>query len=137
VPWTEGVQEMINYLNGEGGFLPVTQDSFEELASITRDYKDELAQMAAEAGIDLDKVSQGVDQVKNEFELLGMENADLIYLMYNELNAILDLRNVAQNLVTEYQKICNAAVQAVTQIQAFIQKQQEAAASYQQTAAAY
>lgn len=137
VPWSEGIQEMINYLNGEGGFLPVTQDSFEELTAITRDYEAELAQMAAEAGVDLDMVSQGVDQVKDEFELLGMENADLIYLMYNELNAILDLRNAAQNLVTEYQHICNAAIQAVTEIQAFIQKQQEAAASYQQTAAAY
>ena len=137
VPWSEGIQEMINYLNGEGGFLPVTQDSFEELIAITRDYEAELAQMAAEAGVDLDMVSQGVDQVKDEFELLGMENADLIYLMYNELNAILDLRNAAQGLVTEYQHICNAAIQAVTEIQAFIQKQQEAAASYQQTAAAY
>lgn len=137
VPWSEGIQEMINYLNGEGGFLPVTQDSFEELTAVTRDYEAELAQMAAEAGVDLDMVSQGVDQVKDEFELLGMENADLIYLMYNELNAILDLRNAAQGLVTEYQHICNAAIQAVTEIQAFIQKQQEAAASYQQTAAAY
>ena len=137
MPWSEGIQEMIDYLNGEGGFLPVTQDSFEELIAITRDYEAELAQMAAEAGVDLDLVSQGIDQVKDEFELLGMENADLIYLMYNELNAILDLRNAAQGLVTEYQHICNAAIQAVTEIQAFIQKQQEAAASYQQTAAAY
>ena len=137
VPWSGGIQEMINYLNGEGGFLPVVQDSFEELIAITRDYEAELAQMAAEAGVDLDMVSQGVDQVKDEFELLGMENAELIQLMYGELQAILDLRQVAQGLVTEYQNICNAAIQAVTEIQAFIQKQQEAAASYQQTAAAY
>ena len=89
---------MIDYLNGEGGFLPVTQDSFEELITITRDYEAELAQMAAEAGVDLDLVSQGVDQVKDEFELLGMENADVIYLMYNELNAILDLRNAIRRL---------------------------------------
>ena len=137
VPWGEGIQLMIDYINGEGGFLPVTQASFEDLTEVTRNYEMELAQMAAEAGVDLDMVSQGVDQVKDEFELLGMENAELIQLMYGELQAILDLRQVAQGLVTEYQNVCNAAIQAVTQIQAFIQKQQEAAASYQQTAAAY
>ena len=137
VPWGEGIQLMIDYINGEGGFLPVTQASFEDLTEVTRDYEMELAQMAAEAGVDLDLVSQGVDQVKDEFELLGMENAELIQLMYGELQAILDLRQVAQGLVTEYQNVCNAAIQAVTQIQAFIKKQQEAAASYQQTAAAY
>ena len=137
VPWGEGIQLMIDYINGEGGFLPVTQASLEDLTEVTRNYEMELAQMAAEAGVDLDMVSQGVDQVKDEFELLGMENAELIQLMYGELQAILNLRQVAQGLVTEYQNVCNAAIQAVTQIQAFIQKQQEAAASYQQTAAAY
>jgi len=105
---------MIDYINGEGGFLPVTQASFEELTEVTRDYEMELAQMAAEAGVDLNMVSQGVDQVKDEFELLGMENAELIQLMYGELQAILDLRQVAQGLVTEYQNVCNAAIQAVT-----------------------
>jgi hypothetical protein len=51
--WDSGIQIMMNKIVEEGGFIPSTQDAFEKLHQATRDYEEELEQMAEIAGISL------------------------------------------------------------------------------------
>jgi len=47
---------MADKVAGEGGFIPVCQDAFEEITEATENYKDELDDMARVAEVDLNDV---------------------------------------------------------------------------------
>jgi len=85
--------------------------------------------LADTAGIDLNNIQIGVDDLIYEFEGLVEKNDDLIGRMSDELYAIQDLRDAAQDLVYDYDSVYVAAANAVSQLHEFVQEEMEAAAS--------
>lgn len=126
--WDSGIQQMADKVAGDGGFIPVCEDAFEDISEATKDYKDELDDMAQTAGFDLEEVRSGVDEVAYSFMDLIQNNDELINRMYIEMQAIQSLRTQAQALVNDYKSVCDAAKQAVTAIHNFIQAQKAQAA---------
>ena len=135
--WKSGIQEMTDKVAGEGGFIPICEDAFEELDEVTKDYQEELNDLADTAGVNLDDIRNGVDTLADEFSILVEANDDLLDRMGSEITAIQMLRGQAQALVNDYIDVYNAAIDAVSQLHNFIQAEQAAAAAYQATASAY
>lgn len=132
--WESGIQQMSDKVAGEGGFIPVCEQAFDSITEATKDYEEQLDNMANAAGISLDYVTQGVDLLSYAFEDLIENNDDLIDRMYSEVDAIETLQDVARGLVDEYQNVYNEAKTAVSEIHNFIQEEQGRAAAYAETA---
>ena len=132
--WESGIQQMSDKVAGEGGFIPVCEQAFDSITEATKDYEEQLDNMANAAGISLDYVTQGVDLLSYAFENLIENNDDLIDRMYSEVDAIETLQDVARGLVDEYQNVYNEAKTAVSEIHNFIQEEQGRAAAYAETA---
>ena len=126
--WESGIQQMSDKVAGEGGFIPVCEDAFEDITDATRNYKDELDDMAQTAGADLSDVREGVDELAWSFEDLITDNEELTSRMYDEIDAVSLLRAEAHALVEEYKAVYDAAKLAVSGIHSFIQAQQAQAA---------
>ena len=132
--WESGIQQMSDKVAGEGGFIPVCEQAFDSITEATKDYEEQLDNMANAAGISLNYVTQGVDLLSYAFEDLIENNDDLIDRMYSEVDAIETLQDVARGLVDEYQNVYNEAKTAVSEIHNFIQEEQGRAAAYAETA---
>ena len=132
--WESGIQQMSDKVAGEGGFIPVCEQAFDSITEATKDYEEQLDNMANAAGISLDYVTQGVDLLSYAFEDLIENNDELIDRMYSEVDAIETLQDVARGLVDEYQNVYNEAKTAVSEIHNFIQEEQGRAAAYAETA---
>jgi hypothetical protein len=91
--WDSGIQQMADKVAGEGGFIPACQEAFENVDNATQDYKEDLDQLATAAGIDLNDVKNGVDDLALEFEDLIEKNDSLVDRMGHEMEAIQSLRN--------------------------------------------
>ena len=127
--WESGIQQMADKVAGEGGFIPVCEDAFNDITDATKAYKDELDDMAQTAGFDLTDVKNGVDDLAYSFEDLITDNEELTSRMYDELDAVQLLRAEAHALVEEYKAVYNAAKLAVSGINDFVTAQQKAAAA--------
>jgi len=77
--------------------------------------------MAHTAGVDLNDVRNGVDDLAISFESLIMDNDELIDRMFQELSAIQELRMEAQALMMQYQGVYESALAAASAIHEFIQ----------------
>ena len=119
--WQSGIQQMADKIAGQGGFIPTCEEAFENITEATEDYKDELDDMARVAGIDLNDVKQGVDDLADSFGDLVEKNDDLLQRMDAELTAIEDLANAAHNLMEEYQGVYEAAKRAAQAIHGTLQ----------------
>ena len=127
--WESGIQQMADKVAGEGGFIPVCEDAFNDITDATKAYKDELDDMVQTAGFDLTDVKNGVDDLAYSFEDLITDNEELTSRMYDELDAVRLLRAEAHALVEEYKAVYNAAKLAVSGINDFVTAQQRAAAA--------
>ena len=103
--WESGIQQMADKVAGEGGFIPVCEDAFNDITDATKAYKDELDDMAQTAGFDLTDVKNGVDDLAYSFEDLITDNEELTSRMYDELDAVQLLRAEAHALVEEYKAV--------------------------------
>lgn len=112
--WESGIQQMADKVAGEGGFIPVCEEAFENITEATEDYKDELDEMARVAGVDLNDVKQGVDDLAISFADLVEKNDDLLDRMDKEMDAISDLKDAAHELKKEYDNVYEAAKRAVS-----------------------
>ena len=128
--WKNGVVEMAQIMAGEGGLLPVCQDAFDDLDETTKEYQDDLQELAVAAGVDFDDIQNGIDDTANDLSDLIETNDELISRMSDELLAITLLKDQAHRLMEEYQNVKNAAIDAVNQIHNYIQAQQAQAADY-------
>ena len=132
--WESGIQQMSDKVAGEGGFIPACEEAFDDITEKTKEYEEQLDNMANAAGISLDYVTQGVDLLSDAFMDLVEDNDELIDRMYTEVDAIQTLQDAARELVNEYQNIYNEAKTAVSEIHNFIQQEQGRAAAYADTA---
>ena len=127
--WNSGIQEMSDKVAGEGGFIPTCEDAFDKIAETTRNYQSDLNSLAASAGVDLEEVRDGVDNVADSFRDLIDENEELIDVMGEELDAVGRLRQDVQGLTSDFNAEYQAAVKAVSAMQDFYRAQELQAAA--------
>lgn len=132
--WESGIQQMADKVAGEGGFIPVCEEAFENITEKTKDYEEQLDNMANAAGVSLDYITQGVNLLSDTFGKLIENNDELIDRMSTEVGSIQTLRDAANELVNEYHNVYNEAKSAVSEIHNFIQEEQKRAAAYVSTA---
>ena len=120
--WESGIQQMTDRVAGQGGFIPVCQGAFEDINQATLDYQNQLDEMANVAGIDLQNVKGGVDDLAISFGGLITKNEDLITTMGKELSAVEQLKNAAHALMEEYNGVYDAAKDAVSVIHEAMQE---------------
>ena len=132
--WESGIQQMADKVAGEGGFIPVCEEAFENITEKTKDYEEQLDNMANAAGVSLDYITQGVNLLSDTFGNLIENNDELIDRMSTEVGSIQTLRDAANELVNEYHNVYNEAKSAVSEIHNFIQEEQKRAAAYVSTA---
>ena len=135
--WDNSIQEMTDKVAGEGGFILACEDAFQQISDTTLNYEQELDSLANTAGVDLNDIQSGVDDLITEFDGLVEVNDVLIGRMQQEMGAIEDLRQAAQQLTQNYGAVYDAAVQAVSQLQEFVQNEQAVALAAQETASEY
>ena len=126
--WKSGIQQMTDKVAGEGGFIPICEEAFDNLHEATLDYENALDEMAETAGVDLNEMRDGVDEVAYALQDLIIDNDDLILRMQDEMFAISELRAVAQGLAQDYKIVYEQAKLAVSGIHAFLQAQQSLSA---------
>ncbi len=127
--WNSGIQQMSDKIAGDGGLIPSCKSAFEEVHQVTKNYQDQLNDLATTAGYDLDDVRSGVDDVADSVQDLTWDNEDLIYTMDEEIETLQDLRYEAHALIREYNAVYSSAMAAVSAIQKFIQAQRAQAAA--------
>ena len=125
--WDSGIQQMTDKFAGEGGFIPTCEQAFDNIIDVTKDYQNELDQMASTADIDLSQVKAGVDDTSDSMSDLIVNNSELISQMYDELSAISLIKAEAHALIMEYQGVYDAAKLAISGINSFMQAQQRQA----------
>lgn len=127
--WKGGIQEMSNVIAGEGGFIPACKDAFDDLQDITLEYERDLDALSRTAGIDLEEVQRGVDEVSSSFQELLLDNDELILTMDQQIESLIQLQSRAHDLVSEYNAVYTAAMKAVSGIHAELQAERDKAAS--------
>ena len=127
--WDSGIQAMADKVAGEGGFIPVCKDAFDDIHDATIEYEEALDDLATTAGYDLKEVQYGVQYLTGDFEELLWNNEDLVGVMDDEIDALKQLRDRAHELTTEYNSIYSAAMAAVSGIQAVLRAEDQKAAA--------
>ena len=110
--WNSGIQQMIDRIAGEGGFAEVCKDAFEELDKVTEDYTSSLEELQKQADVDFEAVKNGIDETIIATEELLADNTQLIESYNAEVEAIRDVLEQLDSLITKYEEASNAAKKA-------------------------
>ena len=127
--WESGVQHMTEVFAGEGGFLGVCKDAFEQLHDATKDYEDGLDELENTGRIDFDSIGEGIDENIDRTQQLISDNTELINTYEQELTAIGNVIAELDNLVTKYNEAKDAAVAATKAAYEYWSEQQRQAAA--------
>lgn len=129
--WDSGIQHMADVFAGEGGFVPVCQESMENLDTVTKDYQTDLKELQESAGQDFGSIKDGIDETINKTQELITNNDDLIRKYQEELSAIGAVIQELQTLVQQYKAAKEEAIAATEAAYKYwqeIQRQNAAAA---------
>ena len=127
--WNSGVQKMADSFAGEGGFLGVCKDAFEQLHQATKDYEDGLGELEETGKLSFDSISQGIDNNINRTQELITDNKELINSYEQELTAIQNVIKQLDDLVNKYKEAKDAAVAATKAAYDYWSNQQRKAAN--------
>ena len=83
---------MADKIVGDGGFIPACEEAFEQVDEKTRDYQDDLEDLARTGGMNLSDLKRGTDEVAYSLENIIEENGELIGRMNEEITTIQNLR---------------------------------------------
>lgn len=126
--WDSGVQHMADVFAGEGGFLGVCQEAFEQLHDATKDYEDGLTDLETTAGISFDNINDGIDDAIFKTEDLLNKNDELINAYQEEMDAIASVISQLDSLIAKYTAAKNEAIAATEAAYKYwVQEQQRAA----------
>lgn len=126
--WDSGVQHMADVFAGEGGFLGVCQEAFEQLHDATKDYEDGLTDLETTAGISFDNINDGIDDAIFKTEDLLNKNDELINAYQEEMDAIASVISQLDALIAKYTAAKNEAIAATEAAYKYwVQEQQRAA----------
>ena len=127
--WESGVQHMTDVFAGDGGFIGVCKDAFEQLHDATRDYEDGLDELEVAGRIDFESIGEGIDEDIERTQQLISDNTELINSYEEELTAIGKVITELDNLVTKYNEAKKAAVEATEAAYKYWSEQQRQAAA--------
>ena len=128
--WESGVQHMTDVFAGEGGFLGVCKDAFEQLHDATKDYEDGLDELENTGRINFESIGEGIDENINRTQQLINDNTELINTYEQELSAIGNVIAQLDGLIDKYNSARDAAVAATkAAYEYWSQQQREAAAA--------
>ena len=127
--WESGVQHMTDVFAGEGGFLEVCQQSFEQLHEATKDYEDGLSELEETGRVNFESLGEGIDSNIDKTQELTRNNEELINAYEDELTAIGNVINQLDELVEKYNSARNAAIAATKAAYEYWSGQQRQAAA--------
>lgn len=110
--WNTGVQQMIDKIAAEGGFLPTCKDAFEELDQATEDYMTGIEELQKQADVNFDDIKNGIDEAITATEDLLADNNELIDSYGKEIEAIKGVLEQLDGLIAKYEEASNAAKKA-------------------------
>lgn len=126
--WESGVQHMTDVFAGEGGFLGVCKDAFDQLHDATKDYEDGLDELENTGRINFESIGEGIDENINRTQQLISDNTELINSYEQELTAIGNVVAQLDNLVNKYNAAKDAAITATKAAYEYWSEQQRQAA---------
>ena len=126
--WESGVQHMTEVFAGEGGFLGVCKDAFDQLHDATKDYEDGLDELENTGRISFEGIGEGIDENINRTQQLITDNTELINSYEQELTAIGNVISQLDDLVEKYNSAKDAAVAATKAAYEYWSEQQRQAA---------
>ena len=127
--WESGVQHMTDVFAGEGGFLGVCKDAFDQLHDATKDYEDGLDELENTGRIDFESIGEGIDENINRTQQLISDNTELINSYEQELTAIGNVIAQLDDLVNKYNAAKDAAIAATKAAYEYWSEQQRQAAA--------
>ena len=127
--WESGVQHMTDVFAGEGGFLGVCKDAFDQLHNATKDYEDGLDELENTGRIDFESIGEGIDENINRTQQLITDNTELINSYEQELTAIGNVIAQLDDLVNKYNAAKDAAIAATKAAYEYWSEQQRQAAA--------
>lgn len=127
--WESGVQHMTEVFAGEGGFLGVCKDAFDQLHDATKDYEDGLDELENTGRISFEGIGEGIDENINRTQQLITDNTELINSYEQELTAIKNVISQLDDLVEKYNSAKDAAVAATKAAYEYWSEQQRQAAA--------
>lgn len=126
--WESGIQHMTDVFAGEGGFLGVCQDAFEQLHEATKNYEDGLIELENTGRVNFESIGEGIDENINRTQQLINDNSELINSYEEELIAIGNVISQLDTLVEKYNSARNAAIAATKAAYEYWSAQQRKAA---------
>lgn len=113
---------------GEGGFIPVCKDAFDELHDATEEYENDLREVEQVADISFNNINNGIDETINRTQELLKNNDELINSYKEEMNAIGGVVDELDKLVEKYNESTQAAKDAEEAAYNYWNEQQRQAA---------
>lgn len=110
--WNSGVQQMADKITGEGGFLPICRDAFEELDQATNDYMTGIEELQKQANVNFEDIKNGIDESITTTEELLADNNELIDSYKAEIEAIRGVLDQLDDLIIKYEAASEAAKKA-------------------------
>ena len=107
--WDSGVQHMADVFAGEGGFIPVCEESMKQLDDATEEYEEELDALEDAAGVNFNQLAKGIDKNIRETQKLIEKNDELIDKYGEELDAIDSVMDELDELIERYEEAQEAA----------------------------
>ena len=126
--WDAGIQHMADTFVGEGGFVPVCKDAFDELHDATETYENDLREIEQVADISFSNINNGIDETINRTQELLKNNDELINSYKEEMNAIGGVVDELDKLVEKYNESTQAAKDAEEAAYNYWSEQQRQAA---------
>ena len=120
---------MAEVFAGEGGFLGVCQDAFEQLNEATKNYEDGLVELENTGRISFEDIGEGIDENINRTRELISDNTELINSYEQELMAIANVISQLDDLVNKYNSARDAAIAATKAAYKYWSEQQRQAAA--------
>jgi hypothetical protein len=110
--WDGSVQQMIDFISGEGGFEQVCLDSWTKIDEATKTYQQTVDDLAASAGVDLDDIRTGIDDLLPSLQGIIDKNSDIIDKYGEEISTMRTVMGVLDDFITKYNSVRAAAMSA-------------------------
>ena len=110
--WETAVQAMADKFTGEGGFIPVCSEAFNQLDIATKEYENSLNILQESAGQTFEDIKNGINPVIIQTEQLAKNNNELINTYGQELEAIQSVIDELDSLKIKYAEAAKAAEEA-------------------------
>lgn len=124
--WDSGIQQMIDKFSAEGGFGPTVSSVITDLEAKNAEYKNDLEELAAAAGIELGKIQTGYEGVGDEIKDVQDKQGDLFSLWNNNLNTMEKIKDAADDYANSLQGVYDKVEQLIPKLNELIETQEKA-----------